>query len=468
MKNASQAETYPRRKKALKAAKKAEKKRKLIEKKKQIKRDYLTREVHYGDLTIKKHEKEWRQKLIDIALPKMKEDLEFAWHNFERVIDCKDFTISLLMDELRDAEQQYLMNAKNHSEQIDKLMDLFRLQLEELYEDNEKQVARLIQFGEEQAQELKLSAVEDETYLKTMIYKLEIAWKEQKQNVRAEYFSKLEEEGTKYGQLIQKLKGILEKDLVDMWKRTYEFLQSYEEKTKLRKRQHDKLKVQDDSVQKLLVTQLEKLRRMSDCVTRLKSKYADSHKLLGTKLKDIKHEHGYFTFVFNSLKTKLERDRAKDFDQLRFLTINYNAAIHYLEKLRKKGEHTLHAAAVCRKLETQEEKIMPFPVPEDSLKVEMENQPEYLESLDLFWQRVAQVDASRYSINEEREFLKTENQILKTKLHQYCQCVTCPISQTVKKTKGLYVTEGVLELKKYDKQNYKQFIGNEYDDEIDE
>ncbi|XP_018572752.2 coiled-coil domain-containing protein 65-like [Anoplophora glabripennis] len=458
----------PEEKKALKAAKKAEKKLQLIEKKKQIKRDYLDREVKYGELTIKRHEREWRQMLINIALPKMKEDLEFAWHNFERVIDCKNFAISLLMDEIRDAEQQYVMNDRNHMEHINKLIDLFRVQLEELQKDNEQQVANLIQRAEEQSQELKIDAVEEDIYLKTMIYKLEMAWKEQKQNVRAEYFSKLEEEGTKYAQIIQRLRGVLEKDLLNMCKQTREFLRNFEERTRARKKEHDKLKAQDDSVQKLLVIQLGKLRKMSECVRRLKSKYKDSCKLLSNRLKDIKDENNYFTFVFSHLKMKLQKDRERDFNQMRILTVNYNSAIQYLEKLQEKGEHILHATAVCRKLETQEEKIMPFPVPEDSMKVYMDDQDEYLESLDLFWQRVAQADASRYSINEEREFLKSENQILRMKLHKYCQCVTCPFVESKMISNGKCVTDGVLEMKKYEKHNYKQFYSNEYDDEIDE
>lgn len=130
----------PEERKALKAAKKAEKKQKLIEKKKQVRRDYLGREVKYGELTLKKHEKEWRQMLINLALPKMREDLEFAWHNFERVVDCKDFVISLLMDELKDAEEQYLMNNRNHAEHIDKLIDMFRVQIEEIHHDYENRV----------------------------------------------------------------------------------------------------------------------------------------------------------------------------------------------------------------------------------------------------------------------------------------------------------------------------------------
>ncbi|CAH1967116.1 unnamed protein product [Acanthoscelides obtectus] len=133
----------PEEKKALKAEKKAEKKRKATEKKKQLKRDVLTRELKYSAVTYQRHEKEWRQLLIEKALPGMRDDLEFAWNNFERVIDCKDFTISLLMDEIRDAEQQYMLNYKNHVEHIDKLIDMFRERLEELAADNEHQLTKL-------------------------------------------------------------------------------------------------------------------------------------------------------------------------------------------------------------------------------------------------------------------------------------------------------------------------------------
>lgn len=71
----------------------------------------------------------------------MRNDLEFAWHSFERVIDCKDFTISLLMDELKFAERQYSMNFKNHLENIDKFIDMYHERLEELKLDHDIQVS---------------------------------------------------------------------------------------------------------------------------------------------------------------------------------------------------------------------------------------------------------------------------------------------------------------------------------------
>jgi hypothetical protein len=130
----------PEQRSELKKQKKLERKLRKAEKKKQLKRDHLAREVKYGQLTIQRYEKDWRAMLIKVALPRMRQELEFAWHNFERVVDCKDFTISLLMDELRDAEEQYMHNFRAHSENIDKLMGIYLDRLDELKLDYESEV----------------------------------------------------------------------------------------------------------------------------------------------------------------------------------------------------------------------------------------------------------------------------------------------------------------------------------------
>lgn len=79
--------------------------------------------------------------LVKIALPEMRNDLEFAWHNFERTIDCKDFTISLLMDELRLAERQSVMSYQNHMENIDRLIDIYHERLEEIQDFHNTKVS---------------------------------------------------------------------------------------------------------------------------------------------------------------------------------------------------------------------------------------------------------------------------------------------------------------------------------------
>lgn len=64
----------PEERKELRRQKKAEKKRLAALKKRQQKVDHLEREVKYGNLTIKRHEKSWREMLLKIAVPRSVHD----------------------------------------------------------------------------------------------------------------------------------------------------------------------------------------------------------------------------------------------------------------------------------------------------------------------------------------------------------------------------------------------------------
>ncbi|XP_056633906.1 dynein regulatory complex subunit 2 [Diorhabda sublineata] len=455
----------PEEKAALKAAKRIEKKRLKLEKKKQEQRDVLLRELKFSDVTIGRHEKEWRQMLMDIALPHMRDELEFAWHNFELVIDNKDFTISLLLEEIKDSEEQYSMNCKNHIEHIDKLLDMFKERMEELKRDYDNEISNLEKKTEEEVGELTQTLTDDENYVKTILYILEMARKEQKANIRAEYFSKIEEEETKNVQLIQRLRGILEAVHFGIEKDIDEFLSKYNNAIKERKKGYEKLKQQDDALQELLAFQLDKIRKMHESIKTLRQELADSQKTLGRKLKDLETEFQFFNNAFNILKTRLVKDRELDAKKMEILTVNHNETVQALQKIKEKGEHILHIAAVCRKLETQEEKIRPFPsnyLKEDTTGIDQ--RVESMEILDLFWQRVGQAEASRYALIEERTFLKTENNILQRKIHEFCQCLQCPVPQTLDNEElnwppyighiSKNVTEAISEMKKYQVHDY--------------
>ncbi|XP_050307873.1 dynein regulatory complex subunit 2-like [Anthonomus grandis grandis] len=460
----------PEEKKALKNAKKAEKKRKQVEKKKQLKRDQLDREIKYGTVTLRRQEKNWRKMLIDITVPEMRKDLEFAWHNFERVIDCKDFAISLLMDELDKANKQYVLNLKSHSEHIDMLIQMFEERMYELYADFNKQAHDLQQEHEAYREKQLESSAEEENYIKTILHILQIEMKTVKRTRHAEYFSKLEEQDSKQHQLIQTMKGILEQVHLQLWTDTVDFLENFKHKIKERKKMHNELKTEDDRLQKLIKKQLEHIRKSYNIIRSLKVKKAELEKFLGRKFADLQSEFDFFTMAFDLLKAKLDQDRKVDFEKLNCLTTSYNDIITYLEELEVKGRHILHVCGICRKLETLEEKILPFPVNflTEMSKVSLNDVDGYIEVLDLFWQRVGKADASRYAVNEEREFLITENDILKQRLYQYCQCLKCDNYEPFKVTPGLCrtITEGTYELKKYGKHGMANKFYDEDDDSL--
>lgn len=325
--------------------------------------------------------------------------------------------------------------------------------------------------AEEESEQTKTDFAETETYLKTIIHTLEIEQKTQKTNMRGDYFYKIEEEHTKNAQKLQKLKAILENIQFDYQKETQEFLKSYHSQIKDRKKQYDTLKVRDEVLQALLTKQVDKLRQECEHIKRLKQNMSDSQKLLGRNLKDLEEEHNFFFTAFNFLKNRLIIDREKDAKKIEHLTVCFNSTNAHLEKIRTKGEQILHMGEVCRKLETQEEKIAPFPtvgVKSEGKGLADESIKECITELELFCQRMGQAEASRYAINEERVFLKTENQILMLKLERYCQCIARPTGEINKTSAQVrHITEGAFEYQKYQKQGSEHFIGKVHFDEED-
>lgn len=89
-------------------------------------------------------------------------------------------------------------------------------------------------------------------------------------------------------------------------------------------------------------------------------------------------------------------------------------------------------------------------------------------SLELFWKRVAQADAARYAINEEREYLKRENGVLQIRIHEYCMCLECPPVEANRERKPgrvTNVTDGYVAQKNYKKQfqNDAMILPDEYE-----
>lgn len=320
---------------------------------------------------------------------------------------------------------------------------------------------------EKNTKQLETASKEEEDYLKTILFILQLEMKEVKRTRHAEYFSKLEEQDTKQGQLIQRMKGLLEQVHQKMWTDTVQFLNDYKTKISERKKQHNELKNEDDKLQKIIKKQLEQIRKSHNTIRDLKLKKMDLEKFLERKVADLQSEFDFFTWVFESLKIKLNKDRQVDFEKLSHLTVHYNEVINYLNSLEEKGKHILHVSAVCRKLETLEEKVLPFPVNfvNEMSRPSLHDVKDYMEDLELFWQRVGKADTLRFAVNEEREFLITENEILKRRIHNYCQCLKCPNYEAFK-TKARpcrTITEGTLELKKYQKQGIlnSQFTGED-------
>lgn len=317
-------------------------------------------------------------------------------------------------------------------------------------------------------QDIKSMYGENFDYLKTMLFKIEMERKEHNRLKKGEYFSRLDEVEVKNQLVLQKLRATLEKNYQNMFEDAKKFIKDYNKRIRERKKEHNMLKNQDDQMQELIGQQFRHIKRCNERVRQLRTAYIDMKQSEGGHLADLQAERNFFSTSFLTLKAKLENDKKDDFDKLAMLGGNASEAFDYLEALNKKGEMILTLAAVCRKLETQKEKILTFPscthgLPESNIDLDDEVIEGVVPEMELFWQRLGQAFGVHYTLEREKTCLIEENELLAETHNAYCENLLFPPIKPFKDLVAIPKTEATLEFAKYEKYEGKNKKKNVYD-----
>jgi hypothetical protein len=139
---------------------------------------------------------------------------------------------------------------------------------------------------------------------------------------------------------------------------------------------------------------------------------------------------------YHDLKHIMANSRNKEEKRLGDLTNNSKACMDKLTEYQKLGEKILKTAELCRKLETEKEKVLPF---YQSDEVQMEEIPDiYIEKiegmkkakynefqlLDNFYKRYNKVLLDKLAIEKQKATLEKENMFFKSLLKQYLDGVS--------------------------------------------
>lgn len=109
-----------------KIMKKEEKKREKEEKKivqlLNQKRDHLTREEKFGEVSSRRGWDKWKSWCEDVKIDELKDDLNAVSKSVNHLKDNAEKTIETIHTHREHAEEQYLRNFQEHSELIDYIM----------------------------------------------------------------------------------------------------------------------------------------------------------------------------------------------------------------------------------------------------------------------------------------------------------------------------------------------------------
>ncbi|XP_069675823.1 dynein regulatory complex subunit 2 [Periplaneta americana] len=214
-----------------------------------------------------------------------------------------------------------------------------------------------------------------------------------------------------------------------MWYQLKAMLVDYVKCTTDIRKHYSFLKILDTNMSAKLHQQLDRNQELHDLIRRYKDRLARVRKHKITITYDLKDQRQFYQDTFIKQRDRFNKEYAHDRSQLTLLTVESNACMKWLENLADKQERILKIAEICRKMETEQEKVCPFPDSITSQSIEDNKSAgssdpliqifHDFQDLELFWLRVGEADKKRMEMTEYRDLLVLENHYLHHSLQHY-------------------------------------------------
>lgn len=409
-------------KKALKLAKKLEKARLEAEAKRTRKIEELDRELAAHEMQNVELQTRLQTMIVRTKEPIYKQNIYVMSSAFQRTIDKKDSLINLIMQLKRIGNNQYGLTIASFSQTVDGIMNTFLADLEAMCKETDLKTKALVQKGKEEMAYIMEYRKNAETHLSILLYHSHeladsLAW-----TIRGENFVKLDEDTNKYLEIRDSLRAILEGLYSAMWEEFKLTLKNYIIGSAENQKHLRVLRKKEAMMADIIAIQAKKIAASEGVIRRLRLELANYES--GTKQAGFRDRRNRHKDAFVALKRCLLEGMKKDETQLSRLVVCSNGSIKYLETAFNKSEKILQMAALCRKLETQYEKVLPFgssamtydstqskkierrSVSEDSL---VANTVATTCGLKRLWQRISKVELSKRALDREKILLEQEN-----------------------------------------------------------
>ncbi|XP_064408390.1 dynein regulatory complex subunit 2 [Latimeria chalumnae] len=399
----------------------------------QFLKDKLAKEERNSIINLNKINQQWRMIMRESKSKELKRDIEILSQTFERVVDRKDSVIKSLAKDLEESEEQYLLALRSHLQSVEQLLDLQLCRLQQLQEEYETELEALKQEYDMERELLLAQHKMEMTQLHDIMFAMEQNFMDHDNEVKQEYQSVRDEIKNKDLEDKHALRVQLEGIVEDLWRQFQHALKCYNDATEDRKMAFEPLKARDEKSAKEIEMQMKKLQKIQDQIMALKSKMALNMRECEERNRKLREEKEVIHRHFQILKAEMNRIRAGEKGRLAKLTMESNRAIRVVKKVCEKGEQIMRLTEMCRKLETEEEKVLPFYTTSLSAEELKEAEEAALEkpseplaklmhnytALENFWKRYNKGLLDKYALGREKSLLLQENEQLRLLLKQY-------------------------------------------------
>ncbi|XP_077264769.1 dynein regulatory complex subunit 2 [Temnothorax americanus] len=325
-----------------------------------LRKERLMREIELSTLNTMRYRTLWWEMMLRIKIPRIAEDVEIAWRNFDRALDIKDYRISFLMDELAEAEEQYQKNTRSHIEIIDRLLKSYRERLEREERNYRRALNEALVQTDAGINKIYYQQNKVEISLQSITHGVQRQLEESLNNVKSITLSKIDAFVEDSKDIRRISAAQLENQLQGSWENLRRILSDYQNKTKNHRKCYEALKDKDKKDQQIITQQLLRTASLFEEIRKFRGKIMTYDATAKKEISEILTEHDFFQRASWTVKNRLLSEQTKDKNQLKILSIEYNKTIKHLERLVVKGKQLLTLMQICRKYETQDEKVIPF------------------------------------------------------------------------------------------------------------
>ncbi|KAG8268045.1 Dynein regulatory complex subunit 2 [Homalodisca vitripennis] len=401
-------------KKRRKAEKKAKKLREAEELRIKIRKDELAREVKTTQGTIANRMKLWYMRNYAARFPLIKDDMEIAWHSFEHALDTKDFIICQLQDRMDEAKMQEAMSWQDFVIKVDNMILDYQKRIDSMDSQYQDHVMQMLYDAVDKAQIQELNQLDLEDYYKTVLYIMEEQFQEASTTAQGEYVTKRDEEAKRGQHLTEMMSAALELAVRKITTDIKQCLQEYRESTDIRRKEVEILRAKDSYYLDVIRRQDIRVAKLCEDMSSLQSQVNERYESR-LVLEDLKRDREETYGEYTQARASLSRSSKLDSTQLLTLTTESKNIIKHLEQVMEKGKKILRLGVLCRNLETQEEKVVPFGFSVDNKSEEFTDDNGYSPFI-LFWRRYASANLIKRKLEPTLKTLKEENECLKNQL----------------------------------------------------
>mmetsp|Transcript_36300 Transcript_36300/g.43865 ORF Transcript_36300/g.43865 Transcript_36300/m.43865 type:complete len:516 (-) Transcript_36300:287-1834(-) len=414
-------------------------------------------EERYAKINSIKIHNQWRKIMRLAKVEDLRKEIEILSQNHEREVDRKDAIIQMLDRDLEDAEEQYQMALRSHLMIVDALIDLQYTRVKALEEEFTNSLCALEEEFETERTEIINAHMRQKKDIHDMMAAMEHQFQEVEHDARQEFESQREEIKNRNSEEYNVLKISLESTIEELERHFEQAHQAYLASTDARTQSFRQLTKNDAASARIIEKRMRKLIRLQDSLAHWRTKIATNSREWEERNRSLRNEKDIMSRHYQELKGGMNRFRGAEGERLKQLSINSGTCIKELEKKLKRAEKILQLAELNRKMETEQEKVLPFykGITEEGeasgssegvnlLKAEKPadgEQPETQEEgkvmlhswgstedghaveewdyLTRFFQRYNKVAMDKAAIEKEKVRLSSENEDLRSILKQY-------------------------------------------------